>query len=372
MLNIYNSPQNSYFQARFLACARASTPYCFTQDDDYFIEPSIIRTMRARMAEAQTTSLHLLPPHEMLYSRLSTIRIDPTVHTLFAWLGYGTIMRRSEAQNFMYLFKALNATEDILKMADNYFTVLSNRLPELWFDQSHELGGGTPFTVGAAGEERNNHHIANAGSILDSLAITMGHSSRKDYHYVSLPTSSLYADTLIARAACSDISCVLETNIELLPPTVEDDISSASEIINYIRSRFDVLGTGTIEHYLQCSPSFAVDANSQTSFCSASNAKEDDWITLDWMVPTEEDLELVLLVDLSTEEILRNSRLESSINGQLWDKLMSPPKCSTTGEGFRECSIALMMSSPRKIRITLEINVTYGWRIHEMWLRRKG
>jgi len=111
------------------------------------------------MAEAQTTSLHLLPPHEMLYSRLSTIRIDPTVHTLFAWLGYGTIMRRSEAQNFMYLFKALNATEDILKMADNYFTVLSNRLPELWFDQSHELGGGTPFTVGAAGEERNNHHI---------------------------------------------------------------------------------------------------------------------------------------------------------------------------------------------------------------------
>ena len=115
--------------------------------------------MRARMAEAQTTSLHLLPPHEMLYSRLSTIKIDPTVHTLFAWLGYGTIMRRSEVQNFMYLFKALNATEDILKMADNYFTVLSNRLPELWFDQSHELGGGTPFTVGAAGEERNNHHI---------------------------------------------------------------------------------------------------------------------------------------------------------------------------------------------------------------------
>lgn len=112
---------------------------------------------------------------------------------------------------------------------------------------------------------------ANAGSILDSLAITMGHSSRKDYHYVSLPTSSLYADTLVARAACSDISCVLETNIELLPPTVEDDISSAAEIINYIRSRFDVLGTGTIEHYLQCSPSFAVDANSQTSFCSASS-----------------------------------------------------------------------------------------------------
>lgn len=122
--------------------------------------------MRARIAETQTTSLHLLPPHEMLYSRLSTIKIDPTVHTLFAWLGYGTIMKRSEVQNFMDLLKALNANQDILKMADNYFTVLSNRLPELWFDQTRELGGGTPFTVGAVGEERNNHHIVSCSVML--------------------------------------------------------------------------------------------------------------------------------------------------------------------------------------------------------------
>lgn len=53
-------------------------------------------------------------------------------------------------------------------------------------------------------------------------------------------------------------------------------------------------------------------------FLVSIDAKEGDWITLDWMVPTEEDLELVLLVDLSTEVILRNSRLESSIDGQLW------------------------------------------------------
>jgi len=93
----------------------------------------------------------------------------------------------------------------------------------------------------------------------------------KDQLYVALPTSSLYEDTSVTRAACRNISCVLETNIELLPPTVGDNLSSVSEIINHIRSRFDMFGTAQIEHYLQCSPSFAVDANLQTSFCSASS-----------------------------------------------------------------------------------------------------
>lgn len=115
--------------------------------------------MRARMTEIQSTSLHLLPSHEMLFSQSSTIRIGSTIHTLFAWLGYGTMMERSQAQEFLHLLQATNATEDIFKMADNYFTVLSNRIPELWFDQNHELGGGTPFTVGKSGEERNNKHI---------------------------------------------------------------------------------------------------------------------------------------------------------------------------------------------------------------------
>lgn len=142
--------------------------------------------MRARMAETQATSLHLLPPHEMLYSRLSTIKIDPTVHTLFAWLGYGTMIKRSEVQSFIGLLEALNASQDILKMADNYFTVLSNRLPELWFDQNHELGGGTPFTIGAVGEERNNHHIVSSVMLLKRFSYELGkcgQHSRLDYRH---------------------------------------------------------------------------------------------------------------------------------------------------------------------------------------------
>ena len=44
-------------------------------------------------------------------------------------------------------------------MADNYFTILSNNIPERWFDGGVELGGGQAFTVGQEGEERNNRHI---------------------------------------------------------------------------------------------------------------------------------------------------------------------------------------------------------------------
>lgn len=53
----------------------------------------------------------------------------------------------------------LGMTEEQIKMADNYFTILSNEVPEVWFDQGIELGGGEPFTVSHEGNERNRMHI---------------------------------------------------------------------------------------------------------------------------------------------------------------------------------------------------------------------
>lgn len=53
----------------------------------------------------------------------------------------------------------LNASEEELKMADNYFSILSNTFTDIWFDQGVELAGGQPFTVGTEGEERNRRHI---------------------------------------------------------------------------------------------------------------------------------------------------------------------------------------------------------------------
>jgi hypothetical protein len=68
-------------------------------------------------------------------------------------------MPRTMASDFISLLRHLNVTEQTMKMADNYFTILRNTIPETWFDQSMELGGGQPFTVGIEGDNRNNRHI---------------------------------------------------------------------------------------------------------------------------------------------------------------------------------------------------------------------
>lgn len=68
-------------------------------------------------------------------------------------------MHRSQAEDFLSLMRYLRASSDEMKMADNYFTILSNRVPEIWLDQSFELGGGNAFTVGDDGHQRNTKHI---------------------------------------------------------------------------------------------------------------------------------------------------------------------------------------------------------------------
>jgi len=108
-------------------------------------------------------AIHLQPPDEMLTSQLRTIKGGDIISTTFAWLGYGTIVQRSRTLEFLSLLEKLNLFQEEQKMADNYFSILSNTIPERWFAPGIELGGGEPFTVGKEGEERNNLHIVGPG-----------------------------------------------------------------------------------------------------------------------------------------------------------------------------------------------------------------
>jgi hypothetical protein len=123
------------------------------------VRPEIIRALSRRIEDNSISGIHLQPPDEMLTSQLRTVSIGQKIHATFAWLGYGTIIRRSQAIEFLSLLDQLELSEEERKMADNYFTILSNTIPERWFDAGLELGGGQPFTVGQEGEERNNRHI---------------------------------------------------------------------------------------------------------------------------------------------------------------------------------------------------------------------
>ena len=142
------------------------------QDDDYLIRPEIIQSLQARISEpGASRAIHLLPPHEHLSTTLRETHVPKSydqqvvdIHTSFAWLGHGTMLRRSEAQGFLNLLRYLGAPLDDLHMADNFFTILSNRVPEVWYDQGFELGGGQPFTVGSEGDERNEKYIVRDNS----------------------------------------------------------------------------------------------------------------------------------------------------------------------------------------------------------------
>ncbi len=68
------------------------------------------------------------------------------------------MMHRSEAQSFLNIMRYVKATPDEFKMADNFFAILKNKVPEVWFDQGFELGGGQAFTVGSEGDERNKNY----------------------------------------------------------------------------------------------------------------------------------------------------------------------------------------------------------------------
>ena len=140
------------------------------QDDDYLIRPEIIQSLQAHMAAPDASRvIHLLPPHEHLSTTLRETDVPSShnrqlsgIQTSFAWLGYGTMLNRSEAQSFLKLMRYLDVPPDEMKMADNFFTILSNRVPEVWHDQGFELGGGQPFTVGSEGDDRNKKYIVRA------------------------------------------------------------------------------------------------------------------------------------------------------------------------------------------------------------------
>ena len=133
----------------------------------------VIRTLANSLSSVTYGhTIHLLPSHEHLSTSLREVHVDSpdpryhsAIHTAPAWLGHGTILHRSEAVDFLRLLQYLNASEEEMKMADNYYSILKNRIPEIWFDRGIELGGGQPFTVGEAGADRNSRHIVRRTSI---------------------------------------------------------------------------------------------------------------------------------------------------------------------------------------------------------------
>ncbi|KAG2154546.1 hypothetical protein DEU56DRAFT_769149 [Suillus clintonianus] len=385
-LKIYNSPHNAYFQARYVACEQATTRFCFLQDDDYLIMPEIIRTLHARALGTPDHSIHLLPPHEVLSTQLRTAVTSNGVHTSSAWLGHGTILPRTGASDFLALLHHLNASEDEMKMADNYFTILNNRIPEVWFDQGIELGGGQPFTVGMEGDERNKIHMVKASRYLDTLLSRAPHLSQEESR---LPFVEIDAVTPvghhISQAPCLGASCLLQTNIHLLPSNMKAESDSAEDMVMQESRTIQSLGQDAVDHYLRFPPSQAVDGHLDTAFRSPFPARRGDFVSLDMLSrvgSASSTLEIAFLVTRETVVILRQAVFESSTDAVNWVVSTHPLICEETQlterRGVRsaprklqECKVQSQETNHRFFRASLQVDIPSSphWMIYEFWIR---
>ncbi|KAI6012400.1 hypothetical protein F5J12DRAFT_817833 [Pisolithus orientalis] len=386
-LRLYNSERNLYFHARFLACVQAKTQFCFFQDDDYLVLPQIIQTLRYRIAESPQTAIHLLPAHEHLSSRLRTILTPSGVHSGFAWLGHGAIMSRKQAVDFVSLLRHLNMPPEEVRLADNYFTILSNQIPEIWFDHGVELGGGEPFTIGQEGHERNLRHIMNACAYLDQLVSGIHDISHQETALEAFPFVKAAADIgqwFISRSPCLGSSCLLETNIRLLG----DDVPSghaATDLIAREGQYASAMDKKAVLNYTRHSLSKAVDGMPATAFRSTSLARRGEYVMLDSLYPVgslDVKLEVVFLVPPSSEEILRKSVFQSSVDGGDWFSSPHPLMCRNTSmtttllynrfsEDFAlvECSVRVVDGNVRYFKALLKSDASVAWTISEIWLR---
>ncbi|KAJ7047551.1 hypothetical protein C8F04DRAFT_1059304 [Mycena alexandri] len=384
-LRIHNSPENLYFQARFIACANASTPYCFIQDDDYLVKPEVIRSLRARI---DTHDIYLLPPDESLSSHLLSVSSPSTNITFgFSWLGYGSLILRSNAESFLSLLKRIGASEEENKMADNYYSILRNSVPEVWTGCPIPLGGGGDFTVGEEGVARNRKHIAAATNYLDKIVANQfaAQSASGEWPYVSLTPSD--PGPRLERSPCLERTCVLESTIQFLPEAFTTSIyQTAVQIFSREAELATALTPEFISNYANFSLSCAVDADQTTSFRSFRNAVEGDILILDNFDGVQQmnwtGVQWVWLVDDSTAMILKASTYSFSADKRTWVESSGSTSCTTPSNnisssesGALECYISIggpSFETARYFQTRLgKAALNVPWRIYETWLRKE-
>ncbi|KAJ6509993.1 hypothetical protein C8R47DRAFT_1096336 [Mycena vitilis] len=384
-LRIHNSPENLYFQARFIACSNASTPYCFIQDDDYLVEPEVIRSLRARI---DTHDIFFLPPDEVLSGHLLSVDSPSTNITFgFSWLGYGAMILRSNAESFLSLLRHLGVSDEEMKMADNYYSVLKNSFPELWTGHPTPLFGGGAFTVGEEGVVRNRKHIAAAASYLDKImADQHAGTGSGQLHYLSVPSS--HPESRLERAPCLERLCLLESTIPFLPELpITDTYRTAADLFSHEAALSTMLTEQFISNNVQFPLSRAVDADPSTSFRSFRDAAEGDTLVLDIFDTPQHmnwtGVEWVWLIDADVAPLLKASTLSFSTDQRTWIpssttiscREYSPQVVVSSSPGL-QCHVPIQgptLGSARYFRLLLgKSTFAMPWRIYETWIQKIG
>ncbi|KAG0041867.1 hypothetical protein BGZ83_001206 [Gryganskiella cystojenkinii] len=289
-VRVFNSPSNMFFVARYMACAMASAPYCYFQDDDWKI--FYLRSMYA----------NFLRFPQFLHTDTNS---DVWALTNWRWCFFEdrAMVTRESVVNFL---KQASITEmDPLEFAygDMYFSTFLNQVPYQLENYLKELVDPAEdvvaFSKGSEGKTRNKLYMHKAAQKLWAAL------ERKDPAFEREELHPTYLERDV-RSPCADDRCLVISNKHPFP-----DVS----MFKY-RPYIDIEESEKLHyHYMDPTPyirhpfSKAVDGMDDTAYKSTQPIAKGDYIGIDMLLQVDRKIEFRLLYQMG-EQWIKSARLE--------------------------------------------------------------
>ncbi|CAG8717752.1 27725_t:CDS:2 [Gigaspora margarita] len=315
-IRYYNSPGNMHFIARYMACAMATTPYCYFQDDDW-----IIRHMRSIYANfLRFPNLIHTDTNADVYSLTNWkwCFFDDSVdlHACFSWVGTGAFVSRDNVVRFLKMASITEMDPTEFAYGDMYFTTFMNQVPYQLENELMELPQENAFSAGE-GRIRNKIYMHKA------LVRLYDHLSRKTDTFETKEISpSIYQRDV--RSPCANDRCLFLTNKHSFPDVRAFRYRPYINISESERIHESYYDTG---HFIRHPYSHAVDDKDWTAWKSQEVIRKDDYISLDLLFPMPFPLIFTLIVDHHRDYFSSlNIKIQISYNGIDWIQLSPLPK----------------------------------------------
>ncbi|CAG8606516.1 9088_t:CDS:2 [Diversispora eburnea] len=360
-LRYYNSPGNMYFIARYMACAMATTPYCYFQDDDW-----VIHHMRSMYANfLRYPDLIHTDTNADAYSLTNWkwCFFDDSIdlHACFSWVGTGAFVSKENVINFLKLTSITEMDPTEFAYGDMYFTTYMNQVPYQLENELQELPQENAFSAGE-GRIRNNIYMHKALLHLhDHL------SNRTDEFETKELYPTMYQRDV--RSPCANDRCLFLTNKNSFPDVRTFLYKPSMNISESERIHESYYGT---EHFIKYPYSHAVDGKDSTVWKSFEVIDKDDYIGLDLLFPMPFPLTFTLIVD-HHRDYFSTLNIHISYNGVDWIIITQLSQTGLDGKThLLSCSFQIRETGIRFVKLTSTREWEFPYGVHDFSFHAKS
>ncbi|KAL1914982.1 uncharacterized protein VTP21DRAFT_7687 [Calcarisporiella thermophila] len=310
-VEVYNSPGNMLFIARYMACSMASTPYCFFQDDDWLVKN--LRSMYANFLR----SPHLVhtDTNERVYSatwRWCFFDDAVNLHTCFSWVGTGAFVSRENVVRFMRLASETQMDPTEFAYGDMYFTTYMNQPPYQLENDLVELPQYKAFSAGDGWRRNEIYMHKGLTRLYDNLSRGTGVFQTQEL------SPTIYQRDV--RSPCHNDRCLFLASKHSFPdvrlfrynPSL--NISESESLHERYHDSND---------FFNSPYHFAVDGKDSTVWRTHENIAEGDYIGLDLLFPVPFPIIYRLLIS-QDKDYFSALVIETSQDGISWT-IVGPP-----------------------------------------------